>query len=102
MWNLGRLAASKFRAVPLTARWRSSLCALTGSSPNVRRNPSSALSAVTSERMIALYQGSMVTNAIYNCGNKQQLNLAQASQKVNAEHKDFSLQLLAKLPNQAL
>lgn len=25
MWDLGRLAASKFRVVPLTARWRSSL-----------------------------------------------------------------------------
>lgn len=60
----------------------------TGSSPNVRRNPSSALSAVTSERLTALYQGSMVTNAIYKWGNKQQVNLALASQKVNAEHRE--------------
>lgn len=50
--------------------------------------PSSALSAVTSERLTALYQGSMVTNAIYKWGNKQQVNLALASQKVNAEHRE--------------
>lgn len=30
----------------------------------------------------------MVTNAIYKWGNQQQVNLARASQKVNAEHRE--------------
>lgn len=30
----------------------------------------------------------MVTNAIYKWGNQQQVNLAQASQEVHAEHRE--------------
>lgn len=45
----------------------------------------------------------MVTNAIYKWGNQQQVNLAQASQKVNAEHRErlLSLPLLARQMTQS-
>jgi hypothetical protein len=78
------VAASKFRAVLLTAKYTSSLSFMLESPCQSQETQEAldSLCALTSKRLKALYQGSPIP---FTGGKNNQSNLAQTTGKVNAE-----------------